>query len=439
MLNTCFFNATLSKYWYLFNKPINKQHIMKFNYLFLCIVGYLFISCSNDTEYEFINVATPIIITSAELRASTEVLPPQNIVESGKIYAYQQYIFVNDVDKGVHIIDNRNPSQPTTVNFLKIPLNRDVSVKGNYLYADSGKDVVVFDISQIESIQQVERLENVIENYRAVEYPENIDRFNWPADLASDDIITGWEITVERREVIDYEDDLVETTSAGGDNSGSGGSLARFKIVEDYLYVVDTYKINVFDIQNLDAPVKVNEEYVTWQAETIFYQDDKLFIGTRTGMYIYDITVPSTPQYISDFDHAKFCDPVVVDGNYAYVTLRAGASCMDGETQMLESRLEIINISDIYNPQLEETYIMDEPYGLGIKGDQLFICDGASGLKVYDKSDISNLELLQNYNANDAYDVIPLQNKLLLIGGNTLTQYNYTNTGIELISEFTIQ
>ena len=82
---------------------------------------------------------------------------------------------------------------------------------------------------------------------------------------------------------------------------------------------------------------------------------------------------------------------------------------------------------------------MDEPYGLGIKGDQLFVCDGASGLKVYNKSDVSNLQLLQNYASINAYDVIPLGDKLLMIGANTLTQYSYTDTGIELLSEFTIQ
>ncbi|WP_298510680.1 hypothetical protein [uncultured Kordia sp.] len=411
---------------------------MKLKYLLLCVVTCLFLSCSDDKDYEYVNVATPITISTAELRASVEVLPAQNIVESGKIYAYQQYIFVNDVDRGVHVIDNRNPLQPTIVNFLKIPLNKDVSVKGNYLYADSGKDLVVFDISQVNDIQMIGRVEDVIQNPQQAEYPENVYLFNWENYSYEEDIIIGWDIAVERREIMDDNIVTLETSDGGG-NTGSGGSLARFKIVDDYLYVVDNVKINVFDIQNLETPVKVNEEYVTWQAETIFYQDDKLFIGTRTGMYIYDITQASSPTYISDFDHAKFCDPVVVDGNYAYVTLRAGASCMDGEMQMLESRLEIIDISDIHNPQLAETYIMEEPYGLGIKGDQLFICDGASGLKVYDKSDISNLQLLQNFNTNDAYDVIPMQDKLLKIGDNTLTQYNYINTGIELISEFTIQ
>ncbi len=413
---------------------------MKLKYLFLGIVSCFFLSCSDDKDYEFVNVATPITITSAELRASIEVQAPKSIVQSGKIYAYEQYIFVNDVDKGVHIIDNRNPQQPTLVNFLKIPLNRDVSVKGNYLYADSGKDLVVFDISQVNSIEFVGHIENVLDVQQTVDYPENVYSFNWE-NYNYDDIIIGWDIVVERREVQDdvYYVDLAEAASDSGGNTGSGGSLARFKIVDNYLYAVDISKINVFDIQNLEAPVKVNEEYVTWESETIFYQDNKLFIGSKTGMYIYDITNPSSPTYISSYDHMKFCDPVVVDGNYAYVTLRAGSSCMNGDFQMLESRLEIIDISDIYNPQLVETYFMDEPYGLGIKDERLFICDGASGLKVYNKSNISSLQLLQNFNANEAYDVIPMHDKLLLIGGNTLTQYNYTATGIEVISEFTIQ
>lgn len=415
---------------------------MKINYLLLCIVSCLFLSCSDDKDYEYINVATPITVSIAELRESIEVQSPKSIVQSGKIYAYQQYIFVNDVDKGVHVIDNRNPSQPTMINFLNIPLNRDVSVKGNYLYADSGRDLVVFDISQITNIQFVGHVANVLENYQTVDYPEEITLYNWLDYDPNEEIIIGWDIVVERREIVDDTNivDFADAVNESGGGTGSGGSLARFKIVDNYLYAVDVQKINVFDIQNLEAPVKVNQEYVTWESETIFYQDDKLFIGTRTGMYIYDITQSSTPTYISSFDHMRFCDPVVVDGNYAYVTLRAGASCSDdGTVQMLDSRLEIIDISDIYNPQLVETYIMDEPYGLGIKGEQLFICDGTSGLKVYNKSNISSLELLQNFNANDAYDVIPMQDKLLLIGDNTLTQYNYTATGIEMISEFTIQ
>lgn len=412
---------------------------MKLHHVLFLITITLFVSCSDDKEYEYYNVGKPITMTKEALRSSVEILPAQNITTSGKIYAYQNYIFINDVDTGIHVIDNSNPAQPTAINFIKLPLNRDISIKSNYLYADSGTDIVVFDISQINNIQMIDRIEEVIYTTYHRSYPDDVAWIDYTEYNAATDVVIGWEVVVERVEV-NYDDDVVfETANLSGGDTGSGGSLARFKIVNDHLYVVDNRVINVFDIQNLAMPTKVNEEFVTWDAETIFYENNKLFIGSMTGMYIYDITVPSSPQYISEFSHMRFCDPVVIDGDYAYITLRAGASCINGETQMLESRLEIVNISDIYNPQLEHTYTLNEPYGLGVSGDKLFICDGSYGLKVYDKSDIANLQLLQEFTNATAYDVIPLNDKLLMIGGNTLTQYNYTTTGINMISQFTIQ
>ena len=94
------------------------------------------------------------------------------------------------------------------------------------------------------------------------------------------------------------------------------------------------------------------------------------------GMYIYDISNPELPELVSEFQHGTACDPVVVDDTYAYVTLRGGNLC--GAT---ESGLYIIDIQDLTQPELKVIYPMDEPYGLGVKDELLFICDGASGLK----------------------------------------------------------
>ena len=91
---------------------------------------------------------------------------------------------------------------------------------------------------------------------------------------------------------------------------------------------------------------------------------------------------------------------MVVDGDYAFVTLRGGNNC--GAT---ESGLFIVDISDIATPVLATTYAMDGPYGLGIKDNKLFICDGESGLKVYDKTNIENLELLNHYKNIITFDV----------------------------------
>ena len=81
---------------------------------------------------------------------------------------------------------------------------------------------------------------------------------------------------------------------------------------------------------------------------------------------------------------------------------------------------------------------MDNPYGLGIKNNLLFVCDGSSGLKVYDKTDVGDIKLLNHFDYINTYDVIPLENSLLMIGDNTLFQYEYSDDGIELLSNFSM-
>ena len=151
-------------------------------------------------------------------------------------------------------------------------------------------------------------------------------------------------------------------------------------------------------------------------------------------MYIYDIQDPGLPTFVSEFQHGTACDPVVVDDNYAYITLRAGNSC-----GAFDSSLQIVDISNISVPVLKESYAMDEPYGLGIQDEKLFICDGDSGLKVYDKTDAENLKMLNHFKDIQTFDVIPLENQLLMIGDEILYQYKYQDNSIKLLSSFSLK
>ena len=169
--------------------------------------------------------------------------------------------------------------------------------------------------------------------------------------------------------------------------------------------------------------------YAGFDIETIFNRGQHLFLGSMRGMYIYDISSPASPSFVSEFQHGTACDPVVVDGDYAYVTLRGGNNC--GAT---ESGLFIVDISDITTPTLAVSYPMDQPYGLGIKDEKLFVCDGSSGLKIYDKTDIQNLESLNHFKDIVTFDVIPREEMLLMVGDDVLYQYEYLENDISLIS-----
>ena len=123
----------------------------------------------------------------------------------------------------------------------------------------------------------------------------------------------------------------------------------------------------------------------------------------------------------------------MVEGDYAYVTLRGGNDC--GAT---ESGLFIVDISDITQPELAVSYPMDEPYGLGIRDSRLFVCDGASGLKVYDATDVMDLQQLDHFSDIVTYDVIPLAGQLLMVGDGIIYQYTYEETGLDLLSSLSL-
>ena len=73
--------------------------------------------------------------------------------------------YIHSSRKGIHIIDNRNVTNPINIGFITLPGNYDLATKGDYLYADSYLDLVVFDISDINSITEVNRLKNNFDNY----------------------------------------------------------------------------------------------------------------------------------------------------------------------------------------------------------------------------------------------------------------------------------
>ncbi|MFS4455019.1 LVIVD repeat-containing protein [Maribacter sp. 2304DJ31-5] len=423
---------------------------MKKNLFLLFIITLTsFVSCDNDGPYEEYLVARPVVVDAIAFKTEAiDIVDPVPIVSSGKIYAYQDYIFVNDVDRGFHVVDNRNPASPKSIAFIKLEGNNDISIKDDKLYADSYGDLVIFDISDIDDIKLTGRVVNAIYNNGGIwianlESPR-ADIYDYGDYDSQRDVIVDWEIKTERRLVSDYEKQFscnscefaLNNSDSGSPQPtvGQGGSLARFKIVGDYLYVVDYSNINIFDISNLEDPKVLDDVKVAWDIETIFNQGDILFIGGRQGMYIYDIKDPVKPEFISEFRHGTACDPVVVDGDYAYVTLKGGGFCGS-----VESGLYVVDVSDLKNPELKVIYPMDGPSGLGIKGDQLFICDGSSGLKVFDKSDAPNVTQLNHFENIVAYDVIPLANSLLMIGDQTLYQYEYLDSDIQLISTFDLK
>lgn len=223
------------------------------------------------------------------------------------------------------------------------------------------------------------------------------------------------------------------TLDMSGTRTGRSGSMARFQVVGDRLYALSGNSLHVYGIADPAAISFRNSLDVGFGIETLFAQDSFLYIGAQAGMHVYDITDPDSPVKSSQVTHVRSCDPVVVQGDLAYVTLRSGGTgCGGGNNE-----LQIIDVKDPYNPVKLKTYPMANPHGLGIDGNRLFICDGYAGLKVYKLGEDHSISLLERVDGMDAYDVIPATGSgkiLILIGKEGLYQYDYAQSPMKELS-----
>lgn len=219
----------------------------------------------------------------------------------------------------------------------------------------------------------------------------------------------------------DKTDNTVAPMGTSDGNTGQGGSLARFTIANDHLYVVDNKKLYTYSLANSATPVLTNNQQISTDIETIYAYQDKLFIGSQEAMYIYSISDASHPVREGQASHVRACDPVVAKDKYAYVTVRSGTSC--GGTI---SALMVYDITYISNPSLKKTINLEGPYGLGIKDNRLYVCNGSNGLNVYDISIPTNPQLVKKIQGDTFYDVIPTNDVLICMvqGGTVLYNYN---------------
>jgi hypothetical protein len=405
----------------------------------LCCFSFLLQGCLKDSytrTYSY-TYYQPVYKTADEVRANIKSNTAQQVARPGKLFVKGQYIFLNEVDRGVHIIDNSNPAQPKNIAFIDIPGNVDIAVKGNTLYADLYTDLVAIDITNPQNVQLKKVVEGVFP-YRyyygsfTQDHTKIIASWEKRDTTVSEKVdLGGW--AKEAGMFLSYAAD-VRGQSAASSPYGVGGSMARFAIVNERLYTVGTSELEVFNISNTTEPVYTNKKTLSGNIETIYPFRNKLFIGSQTGMFIYDINNPDDPKEAGQFSHVTSCDPVIADNDHAYVTLRSGTTC-----NSFSNELEILQLNSFNDPALVKAYTMTNPHGLSKDGNTLFICDGKDGLKVYDATDAANLQLIKKIGNIETFDVIAFNGVALVVAHDGLYQYDYSDlNNIRQLSKITI-
>jgi hypothetical protein len=415
--------------------------------LFLFSIAVLALGGCKDSVTEMVTykVNEPVFLSTEAFRSSVKVTnEKRQITNIGKMCFYKDYLYISEPEKGIHIIDNRNPSSPQIVGFIELLGNADLAIRNDRLYADSYIDLVWFDVSNPAQPSLTGRLDSIFpgafpitNNQYSIDYQKCVDG-------QKTGIVVGWNMKVKTEEVTHYtggwwgEKEFAMNDAASYTNApstGVNGSMSRFTIYNGNLYSVIRNTMNIFDLTG-EQPKKAAENvYLGWNVETIFSYKDNMFMGTPTGLVIYSVADPLKPVYQSSISHVYGCDPVVVDNDLAYVTVHStGNFCGQNANE-----LEIIDVADVKKPKLLVSYGMKSPKGLGIDNGKLFLCD--EGLKVFTitKPETLLANMVVHYSGMDGYDLIPFNNTLMMMADDGIYQYSYSSSNeIKLLSKLPI-
>ncbi len=408
----------------------------------LVSVSLLLPGCLKDRVTESYKLYSPVYALKSTVLANINGDPTTPISQTGQIYIKGSYIFLNEIDKGIHVIDNSNPANPVQTAFLSIPGNLNIGVRNNILYADMYSDLLSIDISNIHQVKVLGSLQWFFSGRSSA--PGNEVIASWTVKDTSFAVIPSGLTLLSQIGPVQYLTypgaagalaEFAAANSAAQSGPGTAGSEAAMTLIGDYLYAIpEEHSLGVVQVSDSTNPTLITSFFAGYDLETIFPIQNNLLLGSKEGVFVYSISNASQPTQVGEFKHGTACDPVIANASNAYVTLRSGSSCGGSANE-----LDVLNAQDFTNATLIQSYPMTSPTGLCLDGSLLFVCDAAV-VKVFDASNPDNLKLLSSIPVNNPNDVIAANHVLLVVAGGGLYQFDYTDpNNVKAISDLPIK
>lgn len=413
--------------------------------LLLGFIVMSIISCTKD--YGKVEVtyqeATAIYGDIEAIRSQPLNETIREITNPGKIYLGNDVILIGEEQEGIHVIDNSDPINPTSVNFINIPGNKEFFVKDNKIYAETYYDLVKIDISDMYNAVLDSRAEFVFQDLWkngeqtliGFSYKEVTTTLDQKDDFYQ-------QVLAENEIYLDYAKNIIPKSALPSSFAGSGsnvsGTANRVTYTKEHVYIIGNNSMYIVadhsqGLKKVDSKTNIGDG-----VETIFPFEDNLYIGSRSAVNIFNISDPKQPIEAYEFEHATACDPVLPADGVAYVTLRtADFSACPGNT----NSLLVLDTRDIYDVEQKKEIAMSSPFGMTIIGDDLYIGEGDNGLKIFDISNKYEPELKKSLDNIIAYDVIPhptISNLILTTGLDGVSQYMINDNGESLTLQSSI-
>lgn len=159
--------------------------------LSLFSLSLILTSCQKEEAPLFSGMGKKPVYIPVEETRTIKNTPQQPVEATGGIFLKDTLFFIAEQRKGIHVYNVTDPSHPFYLTFFSIPALGDFTVSGNRLYADSWRDLITLDISDIYAIIEIDRVEDV---FTPLLYPSFYNGWFECPDEANGAIV-GWEDT----------------------------------------------------------------------------------------------------------------------------------------------------------------------------------------------------------------------------------------------------
>lgn len=128
----------------------------------------------------------PVFMERSEFESSVVLSSAQPIIEAGKIYVYENYLFINEKNKGFHVFNNEDPSNPIPIHFINTPGATDLAIRENVLFINQATDLIAVQIDFNGGGFSVSK--RIKETFPVMLSPDGF----YPPEIPENNVVVNW-------------------------------------------------------------------------------------------------------------------------------------------------------------------------------------------------------------------------------------------------------
>lgn len=165
--------------------------LLQLKWLFVALIITTTFFALTAFDHRYSNEYEPVLMTRADMEEAVQIRDARKIEKPGKIWVYNDFIFVIEQYRGIHVLNNLNPGNPKNLNFIQIDGCTDVAVKNGVIYANNAIDLIAIrPAPDYQSIQILSRNRNVLPELLP---PAGVNIDDFEINRPQNTIIVRWE------------------------------------------------------------------------------------------------------------------------------------------------------------------------------------------------------------------------------------------------------